>query len=813
MKTINVLLLALLVQNAMAQDVPPPDHPTRERTYHVVHYKLVLSVDVTGKTCAGDALITLVPLRPLLDTVRLDAAGLAVSRVKMKDTFLASGVDGETLAIALDKPYGLDDTLVLDIGYSVTSPQKGMYFVQPDSGYPDKQWQVWTQGEAVENHYWFPCYDAPNDLSTSEMIVTVDDRYTAISNGKLLGETRDTKARKRTFHWLEAKPHVSYLISLAVGNYVLVPDSADGVPITNYVYPHQANDAFRSFGKTPAMIRYFSSLVDYLYPWEKYGQVVIQDFMYGGEENVSISTLTDRTIHDARADLDNSSVPLVAHELAHQWFGDLVSFRDWSHAWLSEGFATYFEMLFREHEQGKDAAAKERYDAQQLVVNTDRMSNRRPTVCRSYVAPMDLFDSHIYQKGALVLGMMRDILGDELFTRALRAYVKRFAFRNAGTNDFKVAVEEATGYNLEWFFDEWLYHAGYPEFQISTRWDSRKRAEVVTVKQVQKVDSLTPIFHMPVDIEVWVHNRPDTYRVMIDNDEDTFEFPAYQTPQMVLFDKGSKLLKKVAFPRSMDELLFQVRFASDAIDRMAAIDELQWMVDSADVRRVLERVMVEDNANFVRRDAAWALGDVKRSDESEQLISAYGDRDPGVRAASVTSLGRYHGEKVVSILQHAFRHDSSYTVAAAALRALTTADSTRRKEYLKEALGMDSRDEIIRSTALQRLADIGDEEAQTTLMTYTKYGVDRNLRIQAIRSLCALWKNHDDVIAYLTRFLYDPSYYVRRATLEALGDLDRESILRDIDTFLQKEHDVRLQKVARDARSKIEKTLKAKNAH
>ncbi len=813
MTMIRAFVLVLFVQAAMAQDAPPPDHPTRERMFHVLQYKLNLSIDVHGKTLSGNAVITLVPLRPDLDTVLLDAAGLVVSRVKMKEAFLSSDVTGETLAIALGKPYGLRDTLVLDIGYSASSPQKGMYFIQPDSGYPGKQWQVWTQGEAVENHFWFPCYDAPNDLSTSEMIVTVDDSFMAVSNGKLIRETRDAKAHKRTFHWLESKPHVSYLISLAIGDYVVVSDSAGSVPIQNYVYPHQAMDAPRSFGKTPAMIDYFSSVTGYPYPWEKYGHAVVQDFIYSGEENVSVSTLTDRTIHDARADLDNSSAPLVAHELAHQWFGDLVSFRDWSHAWLSEGFATFFEMLFREHDQGKEAAAKERYDAQQLVVNTDRLSNRRPTVCRTYVAPMDLFDSHIYQKGALVLQMLRDILGDELFFTSIRAYTRKFAFRNTETHDFKVAIEEATGYNLEWFFEEWLYRAGYPEFQVDARWDQGKRMEVVVVTQTQKVDSLTPVFRMPVDIEVWVHNQPETYRVMIEHAVETFEFPAYQTPQLVLFDKGSRLLKKVAFQKSMDELLYQARFAADGVDRMEAINELQWMVDSADVRRVLERVLMEDNVNYVRRDAAWALGDVRRSDESAQLISAYGDRDPGVRAASVTSLGRYRGPKVVSTLQHAFRKDSSYVVAAAALRALTIADSTRRNEYIGEALQMNSYNEVIRSTALQRLADIGDAEAQKTLIAYTKYGIDRNLRIQAIRSLAVLWKNDEKDIMYLTQFLYDPSYYVRRTTLEALGNLDREGMLREFDAYLSKEHDVRLLKVARDARAKVEKTLESKQPH
>ena len=515
----------------LAQETQAPSlHPTRERMYHVLHYKLNLAFDVKGKTCKGEASIRLVPLRPNLDEIDLDAAELAISRVLLDDSRLEFNQSGDTLAVALGRPYGIRDTLTLGITYSVASPKRGLYFIQPDSGYPNSQWQAWSQGEQEDNHYWFPCYDHPNDLATSEVIATVDDNFTAVSNGKLVSVHLDPANHSATFHWMESLPHVSYLISIAIAEYADVSDSWGDIPIHNYVYANRKTDGMRSFGKTSRMLEFFSSKTGYRYPWEKYGHALVQDFMYSGQENVSVATITDKTLHDARAHLDNSSDPLVAHELAHQWFGDLVSFKDWSHSWLSEGFASYFEMLFAEYDKGHDSGFKEIADAQTSVVNSDRLDKRRPTVTSCYINPGDLFDNRIYAKGACVLHMLRFTLGDELFWKSINHYLEKFAFRNAETNDFKVAIEEATGYNLEWFFDEWLYKAGYPEFDIASHWDAQTRAVQLTIRQIQKTDSLTGIFRVPVDIEVWVHDQPTTYHIEINQKEETFSFLAYQEP-------------------------------------------------------------------------------------------------------------------------------------------------------------------------------------------------------------------------------------------------------------------------------------------
>jgi aminopeptidase N len=804
MKTFLCLLFAAGLALAGESPQGPPEHVGRDRTYDVLHYRLAVAVDPKLKTCAGEMTVTLVSLRGVFDELRLDAADMRVKWVSVDQKQLAFHAVEETLVVELGKPYGFGDTISATIAYAVTTPTKGLYFVAPDSGYPDKQLQAWTQGEPDDNHHWFPCYDYPNDKATSEMLVTVPENFTAISNGKLLEVRRDPAKHTATFHWYEGRPHVSYLTSLVVGEYVEVKQTWDGVPLSYYVYKHQKEHALLSFGKTPKMMEFYSKKTGLRYPWEKYAQTVVQDFIWGGEENVTATTLADGTIHDGRAHLDYSSDNLVAHELAHQWWGDLLTCRDWSHAWLNEGFATFFQNQFTEYDRGHDEAAKETMDNQATLRNTDVGDRRRPSVCRRFYGPNDLFDNRIYGKGSVVLNMLKDLLGEELFWTAIDHYVERFAFGSVETNDFKIAVEEATGYNLEWFFNQWLYKAGFPEFELSSAWSRASSTLNLTVRQTQRLDSLTSLFTMPVDVELWIHGVPETHRVWISKAEEVFSFPAYQEPELVLFDKGSKQMKKVAFQKPLDAWLFQLGHASEGVDRLLAIDELTWVVDSANVADALRKAAIDDPFWDVRRSAVWALGDTKAADVEATLLAAYGDHDARVRTAAVTSMGKLHTAAVLATLHHAFEKDSSYGVAAAALRSLVRADSVNLKTYCAAALQRSSRNEMIRSAAIQSLAHVGDDEALGTVLSYTRYGVDRNIRIECVNTLASTWKTRDEVVSHLIRMLADPSFHVRRSVINALGNIRNARALEPLQQRMVIETDTRVVKDVRDAVEKIQ---------
>ena len=803
MKKGVVLFIAVVSHWVSFADLPT-QHYARERSYDVVHYTLDIAINGGEQTCTGDVTIRLVPLRPQLDQIILDAGPMTISDVRIGASRVSFTHSGDTLSIETGKPYELQDTLSVSISYSVKSPEKGMYFVSPDSSYPYNRFQVWTQGEGEYNHYWFPCYDYPNDRATSEMIVTVDEGMTAISNGELISVKKDKENHTSTYHWFEHVPHVSYLISLVVGEYVELKDSLGNLPLRYYVYPSQRENASRSFEKTAKAIEFFSSKIRCSYPWEKYSQTVISDFMYSGEENVSATTLTDNTIHDVRAHIDHTSDGLVVHELAHQWFGDYITCNDWSHAWLNEGFATFFENLFVEYDRGHDDAAHELANDQTTIVNVDAGDRRRPMVCNRYTNPMELFDSRIYGKGAIVLSMLRDYLGDELFWKSIRSYAEKYSNSCVETNDFKRTIEEATGYNLYWFFDQWVYHAGYPEFEISSRWDRVSMKEHLTVRQTQKIESLTGLFKVPVDIELWVNGNPELYHVIIETADTAFTFPAYQQPQLVLFDKGSRILKKVRFEKPADEWIFQLQHATDVVDRLEAIEGLRWSKYDASVTRALSATAFGDRYWAVRQDAVWMLGEIRQSAIGDSLIILYGDRDSRVRKAAVSALGNFSGDPVIRLLQHAFEKDSSYAVQAEALRSLVKVDSVNARKYIDQGLQKYSHDEIIRIAALQGLANRTDADVVDVLATQTHPGYTVRTRIKAIQLLAAGWKEREDVKQVLMKLLNDQSYHVRQVVIRLFGEIGDPWILDRLSAFLEHETEVRLVHEAREAIKQIQ---------
>ncbi len=804
-RRLSVATLAVLlgVPAVRAGDVPPLHRP-RDRDYDVLDYRLTIEADLRKKTVAGEAEIRLVPVRPLFDEVLLDAAaGMVVSRVRAGGAGLEFTHTGDTLLVPLGRPYAPGDTLTLTIDYSVTAPAKGLYFSGPDDSDPDRPWQLYSQGETDENHHWFPCYDYPSDKATSEMIITVESAFTAISNGRLVGAQKDASGAKTTYHWKEELPHVSYLVSIVVGEYRLVEDSWRGKPILNYVYESNVQDAARSFGKTPAMMDLFSEVTGYPYPWEKYGHAIVQDFIFAGQENVSISTLTDGTIHDSRAHLDRNSDGLVAHELAHQWFGDLVSFRDWSEVWLSEGFATYLTLLAEGNDKGADEYSYQLWQTQENVLSSDIGDRRRPTVTKRYVQPSDLFDNRIYGKGACVLHMLRKAVGDEPFLKGLRKYVAEYAFRSAETNQFRLAMEEATGYNLDWFFDEWIYGAGYPRFEVDQRWDALTRSAIVTVRQTQTPDSLTGIFTTPVDILVWVGDEPETFTEMITDSVHEFSYPAYREPKLIIFDQGSNLLASVQFPKPTGQWTEQLLNAEYAGDRVSAVSELRWVIDTPGVKPALLKALINDRFWGVRYEAALALADSKLL-MGDSLIAAYGDRDARVRGAVIRALGNFKGEPVVKTLRHAFESDSSYTVAVNAIRSLVKADSANSIGICLEALRRDSHDDAVRNAGLRYLATYsGVSGVIDTVRSYTAKGMKRNLRVLAISLLAKNWPTEDE-LEYIAGLMEDPMFHVRRASIEALGNAGEEDSLEPLRRRLSVEQNPRLLQAIRDAIQQIE---------
>src|SRR3990172_8044176 len=335
----------------------PGDRPRypRDRLFDVRHIRLEVAIDLEARRLWGTCSTTLAAINDGLSRLEFDCVDLAVKSVSLSGGApLPYEVSDGRLRIDIGSPRAAGEELTVAVEYECTEPRRGLYFVAPDEAYPDKPLQAWTQGQDEDSRHWFPCYDYPNEQATSEVIVTVPEGFTTVGNGELVATRTDKSRRTTTFHWRQSVPHVAYLLSLTVGRFAKIEEAWESLPVEYYVPPGREEDGRRAFAKTPKMLAFFSERTSIRYPYAKYAQVAVADFIFGGMEIVSATTVTDRVLHDERAHLDYSADSLVAHELAHQWFGDLFTCRDWSPAWLNEGFATYFDHLFREHDLGTD---------------------------------------------------------------------------------------------------------------------------------------------------------------------------------------------------------------------------------------------------------------------------------------------------------------------------------------------------------------------------------------------------------------------------------------------------------------------------
>lgn len=740
----------------------------RNRAYHVVHYAITIAIDEQHKSIHGRTSITLAPFLPDVRTITLDAEQLKIDKVSLAGKSLTFSVLPQTLEISLDKPYSYRDTLTLAIDYSCT-PRKGMYFVQPDSTDPALPRQVWTQGEDMDNHFWFPCYDFPNDKATSEVTATVRNSNVVLSNGRLASVTEDRAHGTKTFHWVQDIPHSSYLIMLAAGNYTVLRDTAGTVPLEYYVYPDRVADAKACYAETPAIMKFFNARIGFAYPWAKYAQVAISQFMYGGMENTSATTLLDESIQlDRRTRVDQNAVGLIAHEMAHQWWGDVVTCIDWRHLWLNEGFASYFDPLYTEFSRGKDEFMWDMYNNQQSAINEDKSLGRKPIVS------VGSYPANLYARGADVLHMLRHTLGDSLFFRGLHHYIEKYKFQPVETNDLKTAVEEKTGQNLYWFFDQWLYKAGHPVFNVWYRWNDTAKAVLMTIKQTQTRDSLTGIFRVPIDVEITTQSGAKTFLVGLRSADTVVSFPCAEKPLMVIFDKGDWTLKELHFEKSHDEWKYQAQHATDAIDRYLAVRTLEFEQDSDDVVPVLSSLAEHDPFHAVRREAIVALGSFKtsnndlRTEINSSLIAASKDRDPAVRAAAIQEFGGAKDGSAERYVLAALR-DSSNEVLANALGSLAKVDSAHAADTIARYLQFPSHRNMVANAALLAYSHVDSARAMKAAFTMIGPGHHLWTRWSAMHLLTQYASVRSQLVKELTTFIRDKNPFIRSAAIRFLG--------------------------------------------
>ena len=739
-----------------AQYIPPHDYDQR-------NIKLDLRFDFQKEQAIGFETITLTPTVKDLKRVDLDAAFMTIESAKLaKGTPLKFNFDAdkERLSIILDRTYQPGEDIAIVIAYHTIKPPAertallgggGLNFILPRPDDPSRPKQAWTQGESEANHFWFACFDHPNDFVTTEIVATVEKPLSAISNGKLIS-TKENSDGTRTFDWKIDAPHATYLTSIVVGQYTAVTGDYAGIPVVSNVYPSEVEEGKLTTSRLPEMVKFFSEKTGVKYPYAKYAQTMARDFG-GGMENISATTQTDNMIHDRRAELDNTSDSLESHELAHQWFGDYVTCRTWSDIWLNESFATYFQAMWDEHHLGHD-------DFLYLDVKSNQdqyfgawsRGQRRPIVTKHYANPDAVFDTYAYPRGGAVLHMLRTFLGEDNWWRSLNHYLTKYAHQPVETAELRIAIEETTGQPMDWFFDEWVYQMGHPVFRVTQNYDAAKKELTLDVRQEQKPDpdSQYPqvkLFQTPVDIEIGTATNTRIERVQIEpKEEQTFKFAVDSEPLLVGFDYGGTLIKEVAFNKTTAQLSYQLSNDKDVLGRIWALaqltarlkDEKIAAAERQSISTSLATTVVNDKFWGTRLEAAAALNGVNEAKTA--LLTATKDANPRVRARAVRSLAALKDPGLAATYV-ALLNDESYGVLRAAALALGQTKSPAAYDPLAKLIGEPSWRDTIVASALDGLAALGDKRALDFGFKYFEPGNQTTVRINALGLLAAVGKD------------------------------------------------------------------------
>jgi aminopeptidase N len=756
--TLTLVLAALIsplfLHGQPAELLRRPENFERSRDYDALHYKLVFVLDDKEKSYRGENMITLASLKDGLKSLVFDAEDFAVTEVTWPaGRALPFALENKKLAVNLTRGLAYGETVSIVVRFYQKNPKTGLKFIGEA---PDHPGQINTYSWPEEAHHWFPGYDYPNDKVTSEVIATVRGDFKVLSNGRLVGVTEDKAAGTKTWHWSQEKPHPAYCIMLAAGPFEVIEDSLGSLPVDYWVYPKDAADARRSFHKTPKMIDFYNKTFGLAYPWAKYDQVCVAGYG-GGMEATTATILGQGTIHDERADQDFSSDGLVAHELAHMWWGDLVTERAWPDVWLSESFATYSEYLFSRSDRGEDEGALNLEDKKAEYLNEARSRYIRPIVFNRYNQPWEIMDGHSYPKGAAVLHMLRFVMGDKPFFRMIGDFLSRFAFKNADTHDLMTVVKESSGENLDWFFEQWIYKPGHPVFEVSTAWDGNTGKLRVKIRQVQDFSKGIPVYKTPVLIGIRTPGKSAAEKVWISRKEETFEFDAPERPLLVSFDEGNYLLKELTFEKSMEELVFQLR-NDDAVGRLRAAADLAPYSGDAAVRDVLLEAAGKDGFWAVRRAAVETLAKSGGSGLELFLKEKLSDGNSRVRAAAIRALGRAKSPSLVPFFESTFKRDSSYLVQAESLAAIGECGGRDRIAFLKKAGAMASPWNILHRSADSAIKKIGAENPKVLIKTEAGEIV---VEIYASKAPATA----ANFLRYIDAGLYDGTTFFRNVTL------------------------------------------------
>ncbi|MHC4556107.1 MAG: M1 family aminopeptidase [Planctomycetota bacterium] len=771
-----------------------------DRKADILHITIDVTPDFKYRTVAGTTTIKFAPISEPLTELRLDAIDLDVSSITSSAKIEGYTITDEAITITFEPAVPVATETTVKVIYEA-EPKQGLYFRTRELGYPEEDTHIYTQGETHEAPHWYPNYDYPNEQSTSEMICRVPKEMTVLSNGSLVSEEMDSGSGLKVVRWLQDKPHVNYLIALVAGKLGKIESKYKDIPIAFYTPASQIQYAENSFKDTADMLEFYEKEIGVPYPWDKYYQAACEDFG-GGMENTSLTILGTGTLFTDETENIRSSQGLVAHELVHQWFGDYVTCKDWSHLWLNEGFATYYEDLYDGYKNGKDSMLAGLYGTSSYLLR-DRPEHK-PIVYRSYEKAWEQFGYRTYGKGGWVLHMLRVELGEEMFRKCVKTYLERHALSSVVTEDIRSVIEELTGRSYDRFFDQWIYHGRHPDLKVSYNWSEKDKLVKVSIEQTHELTDKVMLFHFRTKVRFMIEDEVIDRKIAVDSKQHDFYFKLHQEPHIVRFDPDYGLLANIKFEKPTAMLYEQLENKDDVIGRLRAVDALEKKKDKKTVEK-LKEVLNNDPFHAVRRRASAALGEIHTDEAFEALADSLDQEDARVRQQVVRNITRFYRPETLELIKRTLRNEKNPAILEVAIRnlGLYHHKDTRRLllDYLKsrsfrnelptaaiEAIRM-----LDESFFIEPLRQILDERESDFRSWYFTRGLD---------TLAHIARNEDDktkVRDFLAGYVNHPKDRVQAGAIRALGTLGDPKAIPIVETFSSDDPDDRIQRSAKDA--------------
>lgn len=759
------------------------------RNYDQKHLRLELSLNFDKEEVSGTATLQLAPLQDQFREIVLHCKSTSVYAALVDGEICRFAQADTLLHIYLNREYRPGEVLQTEIHYTAR-PATGLYFFHPSAAAPEMPYQVWSQGEGEDNSHWFPCYDKPDDKLSSELLVTVPANMQAFSNGRLIEVRSDPDRQEKTFHWKTDFEHSAYLISLIAGEYITISDSTAGVPL-HYNIPADLaeSDPQFAFRNTPHIMKFFSS---YLvpYPYQRYDQTAVQDFRYGGMENTTATTLNRRIFHAPADEPNYSADALIAHEMAHQWFGDLLTCRTWKDIWLNEGITSYFTDLYFENSAGQDDFVKRRFEQNESYLKDLAKHPLDSLSAGDGSTPIDLSGGRAYSRGAAVTHMLRYELGDSLFRAGMKAYVNKYRFANVTSEDLRHTLEEVSGKDLSQFFRQWVYGAGCPRLEVSAAWDAGQSLLTLTVRQLQDSLPTQGVFQFSAPLEFRWGNHSESAVAQISQREQQLTYRLERKPELIRFDRHEWILKDLTFHKSFSELSYQLYYDNDVAGRYRAARQLTEFGDRA--LPVLRNALRSEPFYWVRSRIVKTLGQIGGSAALDALQPSFSDPDARVREQAMKALRHFEAADVQDILRTQIENDESDYVRGAAAATYGRIKADGAFELLQSLLTGDSHRNIIRSSVFDGMKYLDDPRALPLVKEYVRYGYSHGgmhlLDISALEcadSLAARYRA--EALEAIAAGLDNPYFRTRIKAAQLLAKLNATEMRQRMEAVLQNE--------------------------